>query len=162
MSQQSYSACFVNAVVGLFTPRGDGNTCSNTLMCPSSKQIVGLFTTRGEGNRLAIGHKGVGRERVVGPFIPKRSRAFTAVPSRNFYSTSVSCRTTVRRRPRGSCGSALRIRGDDPETVDSYDATVNVYLSLLGDAYDIELAGERYVNSKGRCNDADPNGESFG
>lgn len=27
------------------------------------------------------------------------------------------------------------------KTVDSYDATVNAYLSLLGDAYDIELAG---------------------
>lgn len=47
------------------------------------------------------------------------------------------------------------------KTVDSYDATVNAYLSLLGDAYGIELAGERYVNSKGRCNGADPNGEEL-
>ena len=47
------------------------------------------------------------------------------------------------------------------KTVDSYDATVNAYLSLLGDAYGIELAGERYVNRKGRCNGADPNGEEL-
>ena len=47
------------------------------------------------------------------------------------------------------------------KTVDSYDATVNAYLSLLGDAYGIELAGERYVNSKGKCNGADPNGEEL-
>lgn len=47
------------------------------------------------------------------------------------------------------------------KTVNSYDATVNAYLSLLGDAYGIELAGERYVNSKGRCNGADPNGEEL-
>ena len=38
---------------------------------------------------------------------------------------------------------------------------MNAYLSLLGDAYGIELAGERYVNSKGRCNGADPNGEEL-
>lgn len=69
---------------------------------------------RGDGNRLAIGHKGVGRERVVGLFTPKRSRISTAAPSRNFYSTSDSCRTTVRRRPRGSCRDHPRIRGDDP------------------------------------------------
>ena len=69
---------------------------------------------RGDGNRLAIGHKGVGRERVVGLFTSKRSRISTAAPSRNFYSTSDSCRTTVRRRPRGSCRGAPRIRGDDP------------------------------------------------
>ena len=68
---------------------------------------------RGDGNRLAIGHKGAGRERVVGLFTPKRSRISTAAPSRNFYSTSDSCRTTVRRRPRGSCGGAPRIRGND-------------------------------------------------
>lgn len=47
------------------------------------------------------------------------------------------------------------------KTVDSYDVTVNAYLSLLGDAYGIELAGERYVNSKGKCNGADPNGEEL-
>lgn len=47
------------------------------------------------------------------------------------------------------------------KTIDSYDATVNTYLSLLGDAYGIELAGERYVNSKGKCNGADPNGEEL-
>lgn len=47
------------------------------------------------------------------------------------------------------------------KTVASYDATVNAYLSLLGDAYGIELAGERYVNRKGRCNGADPNGEEL-
>lgn len=47
------------------------------------------------------------------------------------------------------------------KTVYSYDATVNAYLSLLGDAYGIELAGERYVNRKGRCNGADPNGEEL-
>ena len=47
------------------------------------------------------------------------------------------------------------------KTVDSYDATVNAYLSLLGDAYGIELAGERYVNGKGKCNGADPNGEEL-
>ena len=47
------------------------------------------------------------------------------------------------------------------KTVDSYDATVNAYLSLLGDSYGIELAGERYVNRKGRCNGADPNGEEL-
>ena len=68
---------------------------------------------RGDGNRLAIGHKGAGRERVVGLFTPKRSRISTAAPSRNFYSTSDSCRTTVRRRPRGSCRGAPRIRGND-------------------------------------------------
>lgn len=38
---------------------------------------------------------------------------------------------------------------------------MNAYLSLLGDAYGIELAGERYVNSKGRCNGSDPNGEEL-
>ena len=70
---------------------------------------------RGDGNRLAIGHKGVGRERVVGLFTSKRSRISTAAPSRNFYSTSDSCRTTVRRRPRGPCRGAPRIRGDDPK-----------------------------------------------
>ena len=47
------------------------------------------------------------------------------------------------------------------KTVDSYDVTVNAYLSLLGDAYGIELAGERYVNSNGKCNGADPNGEEL-
>lgn len=47
------------------------------------------------------------------------------------------------------------------KTIGSYDATVNAYLSLLGDAYGIELAGERYANSKGRCNGADPNGEEL-
>lgn len=78
-----------------------------------SYKIVGLFTPRGDGNRLAIGHKGAGRERVVGLFTPKRSRISTAAPSRNFYSTSDSCRTTVRRRPRGSCRGAPRIRGND-------------------------------------------------
>ena len=97
-------------IVGLFTPRGDGNTptpmrtrftiLSNCwtphpergrkpkFVLPGSHgirwQIVGLFTPRGDGNRLAIGHKGVGRERVVGSFTPKRSRAFTAAPSRIF------------------------------------------------------------------------------
>ena len=50
---------------------------------------------------------------IVGLFTPKRSRISTAAPSRNFYSTSDSCRTTVRRRLRGSCGGAPRIRGND-------------------------------------------------
>lgn len=43
------------------------------------------------------------------------------------------------------------------KTIDSYDATVNTYLSMLGDAYGIELAGERFVNSKGKCHGACPN-----
>lgn len=47
------------------------------------------------------------------------------------------------------------------KTIDSYDATVNAYLSLLGDAYGIELVGERFVNGKGKCNGADPNGEEL-
>ena len=47
------------------------------------------------------------------------------------------------------------------KTIGSYDATVNAYLSLLGDAYGIELAGERFVNSKGKCNAANPNGEEL-
>lgn len=51
--------------------------------------------------------------RIVGLFTPKRSRISTAAPSRNFYSTSGSCRTTVRRRPRGSCRGAPCIRGND-------------------------------------------------
>ena len=77
-------------------------------------ELLDSSPPRGDGNRLAIGHKGVGRERVVGLFTPKRSRISTAAPSRNFYSTSDSFRTTVRRRPRGSCWDHPRIRGDDP------------------------------------------------
>ena len=101
-------------IVGLFAPRGDGNFPHRSHLYILIRPIVGLFTPRGDGNRLAIGHKGVGRERVVGLFTSKRSRISTAAPSRNFYSTSDSCRTTVRRRPRGSCRGAPRIRGDDP------------------------------------------------
>lgn len=47
------------------------------------------------------------------------------------------------------------------KTIDSYDATVNTYLSLLGDAYGIELTGERFTNKKGKCNGAAPNGDEL-
>ena len=100
-------------IVGLFAPRGDGNTLEVFQLERSPNCWTLHPPPRGDGNRLAIGHKGAGRERVVGLFTPKRSRISTAAPSRNFYSTSDSCRTTVRRRPRGSCGGAPRIRGND-------------------------------------------------
>lgn len=52
-----------------------------------------------------------------------------------------------------------RFRRD--KTTLSYDANVGGFLSGLGDVYGIQLAGERYINSHGRCNGADPNGEEL-
>lgn len=47
------------------------------------------------------------------------------------------------------------------KTTLSYDASVGGFLSCLGDVYDIQLGGERFINSHGRCNGADPNGEEL-
>lgn len=47
------------------------------------------------------------------------------------------------------------------KTTLSYDANVGGFLSCLGDVYDIQLGGERFINSHGRCNGADPNGDEL-
>lgn len=47
------------------------------------------------------------------------------------------------------------------KTVASYESTVNVFLSQLGNVYGIELTGERFTNEKGKCVAANPNGEEL-
>lgn len=49
----------------LYPERGRKHLAAARLALRHLVEIVGLFTLRGDGNRLAIGHKGVGRERVV-------------------------------------------------------------------------------------------------